>query len=206
MFYCNIVGVSIPGLRVGEHVHADSIGDRLGAVFDHPLFQTDALILPILEIKIGIVRLFRQGSIENFLQITALYAEIVAKKRRRQICCCHIVSSEKVLTHKSGRIKLFLAHPRAFKRIEEQQNLCSSNVIMTGANGNVIMSGWGNDNPDDARREATRRNTTSVSKRADRGASRTGDGIKRTAVLPGQSTSRKGRSQRSRSWQPWTAV
>ncbi len=67
---------------------------------------------------------------------------------------------------------------------------CSSNVIMTGANGNVIMSGWQDDNPDNARREATRVNTTSISKRADRGSSRTGDGSQRTAVLPGQSTGR----------------
>src|SRR5258707_13291348 len=83
---------------------------------------------------------------------------------------------------------------------------CSSNMIMSGANGNVIMSGWGDDNPDNARREATRRNTTSVSKRADRGASRTGAGSKRTAVLPDQSPGGKGRSQGSGSWQPWTAV
>ena len=28
---------------------------------------------------------------------------------------------------------------------------CSSNVILTGVNGNVIMSGWKDDNPDDER-------------------------------------------------------
>ena len=113
IFYGNIVGVSVAGLRIGEHAHADAIGDRLGAVFDHPFFQTDALVLPILEIKIGIVRFFRQSGVENFFQIAVLYAEIVAKKCRRQICCCHMVSSKKVLPHKRRRIKLFLAHPNA---------------------------------------------------------------------------------------------
>jgi hypothetical protein len=31
---------------------------------------------------------------------------------------------------------------------------CGSNVNLTGVNGNVIMSGCGDDNPDDTRREA----------------------------------------------------
>jgi len=35
---------------------------------------------------------------------------------------------------------------------------CSSNVILTGVNSNEIMSGCGDDNPDDARREADRDN------------------------------------------------
>src|SRR5882762_5361407 len=63
-------------------------------------------------------------------------------------------------------------------------SLCSSKVNLSGANGNVIMSGWEDDNPDNARRETIRRNPTSVSKRADSGASRTSDGGQRTAVLP----------------------
>ena len=46
---------------------------------------------------------------------------------------------------------------------------------MTGANGNVIMSGWGNDNPDDERGEAARGNTKSVSRGADGGGGRGGD-------------------------------
>jgi hypothetical protein len=33
---------------------------------------------------------------------------------------------------------------------------------MSGVNGNVIMSGCGDDNPDDERREAARDHTTSV--------------------------------------------
>jgi hypothetical protein len=39
---------------------------------------------------------------------------------------------------------------------------CSSEVNLSGVNGNVIMSGWEDDNPDNARREATRDNTTGV--------------------------------------------
>jgi hypothetical protein len=44
---------------------------------------------------------------------------------------------------------------------------CCSKVIMSGVNGNVIMSGCGDDNPDDERREAARGNTKSVSRGAD---------------------------------------
>src|SRR5262249_31314781 len=40
---------------------------------------------------------------------------------------------------------------------------------MSGVNGNVIMSGWRDDNPDDERREAVRDNTKSVSRGADGG-------------------------------------
>src|SRR5262252_5965491 len=42
-------------------------------------------------------------------------------------------------------------------------------------NGNVIMSGCGNDNPDDERREAARSNTESVSRGTDGGGGRDGD-------------------------------
>jgi hypothetical protein len=37
-----------------------------------------------------------------------------------------------------------------------------SKVIMSGVNGNVIMSGCGDDHSDDERREAARDNTKSV--------------------------------------------
>ena len=38
---------------------------------------------------------------------------------------------------------------------------CCSKVIMSGVNGNVIMSGWGKDHdPDNARRKAIGRNPT----------------------------------------------
>jgi hypothetical protein len=40
---------------------------------------------------------------------------------------------------------------------------------MSGVNGQVIMSGCGDDNPDDERREAARSNTESVSRGADGG-------------------------------------
>ena len=36
-------------------------------------------------------------------------------------------------------------------------------MILTGVNGNVNMSGWKDDNPDNERREATRCNPASVS-------------------------------------------
>jgi hypothetical protein len=39
---------------------------------------------------------------------------------------------------------------------------------MSGVNSKVIMSGYGDENPDDERREAVRDNTKSVSRRADR--------------------------------------
>ena len=42
--------------------------------------------------------------------------------------------------------------------------VCCSKVNLSGSNSNVIMSGWKDDNPDDERRETTRRNSTSVSK------------------------------------------
>ncbi len=46
---------------------------------------------------------------------------------------------------------------------------CCSKVIMSGVNGNVIMSGYGDENPDDEGREAVRDNTKSVSSRANDG-------------------------------------
>jgi ATP-binding cassette subfamily F protein uup len=85
-----------------------------------------------------------------------------------------------------------LAEEEAWIRrgVKARRTRCGSKVTLSGVNGNVIMSGWRDDNPDNARREAIRRSTASVSKRADDGASRTGDGIERTAVLPGQSAGR----------------
>ncbi len=41
---------------------------------------------------------------------------------------------------------------------------CCSKVIMSGVNSNVIMSGYGDENPDDEGREAVRDNTKSVSR------------------------------------------
>ena len=46
---------------------------------------------------------------------------------------------------------------------------CCSKVIMSGVNGNVIMSGYGDENPDDEGREAVRDNTKSVSGRVNDG-------------------------------------
>ncbi len=39
---------------------------------------------------------------------------------------------------------------------------CCSKVNLSGSNGNVNMSGWKDDNPDDERRETTRHHTTIV--------------------------------------------
>src|SRR5213594_4324678 len=52
---------------------------------------------------------------------------------------------------------------------------------------NVIMSGWGDDNPDDEGREAARGSTKSVSRGADGGRGSHGSRSKRAAVLPDQS-------------------
>src|SRR5262249_58057372 len=52
---------------------------------------------------------------------------------------------------------------------------CCTKVIMSGVNGNVIMSGCRDDNPDDERREAARDNTKSVSRGADGGGGWDGD-------------------------------
>src|SRR5262249_62319519 len=38
----------------------------------------------------------------------------------------------------------------------KEKKLCGTKVIMSGVNGNVIMSGCRDDNPDDERREAAR--------------------------------------------------
>ena len=39
---------------------------------------------------------------------------------------------------------------------------CGNKMNLSGVNGNVIMSGCGDDNPDDARREANRGHSKSV--------------------------------------------
>jgi len=45
---------------------------------------------------------------------------------------------------------------------QENSIVCCTKVIMSGVNDKVIMSGCGDDNPDDERREAARSNTKSV--------------------------------------------
>jgi hypothetical protein len=47
---------------------------------------------------------------------------------------------------------------------------------MSGVNGNEIMSGYGDENPDDEGREAARDNTKSVSRRVNDGKSIVGAG------------------------------
>ena len=59
-------------------------------------------------------------------------------------------------------------------------------MILSGINGNVIMSGCGDDNPDEARREANRDYSRRVSRRADGVENGRDPGAKRAAVLPPQ--------------------
>jgi hypothetical protein len=40
--------------------------------------------------------------------------------------------------------------------VKKKYRCCCTKVIMSGVNGKVIMSGCGDDNPDDERREAAR--------------------------------------------------
>jgi hypothetical protein len=56
-------------------------------------------------------------------------------------------------------------------------------VNLSGVNGNVIMSGCGDDNPDDERGESVKDHTKSVSRRSDGSASGAGVGTQRAAVL-----------------------
>src|SRR5262245_62097681 len=69
--------------------------------------------------------------------------------------------------------------------------VCCTKVIMSGVNGNVIMSGCRNDNPDDERREAARSNTKSVSRGTDGGGGRDGDRSQRAAMLPDQRSGKR---------------
>ena len=59
---------------------------------------------------------------------------------------------------------------------------------VTWVNGNVIMSGCEDDNPDDERLEAARNNREIVSRRGDGGVSSAGAGSQLTAKLPDQGT------------------
>src|SRR5262245_58898114 len=83
---------------------------------------------------------------------------------------------------------------------------CCSKVIMSGINGNVIMSGCGDDHSDDERREAARDNTKSDSRRADSGGGRDGDRSQRAAVLPDQSWGNQASGEGSGAWESWSSV
>src|SRR4030095_13740656 len=80
------------------------------------------------------------------------------------------------------------------KSVKQKYSSCGSKVNLSGENSNVIMSGCGDDNPDDERREAIKDYTKSVSRRSDGGASGAGVGNQRAAVLPDQSPGEEGRS------------
>jgi hypothetical protein len=66
---------------------------------------------------------------------------------------------------------------------------------MSGVNDKVIMSGCGDDNPDDERREAARGNTKSVSRGADGSGGRGDDRSQRAALLPDQSSGNQARAK-----------
>jgi hypothetical protein len=53
--------------------------------------------------------------------------------------------------------------------VKDEKRDCGSKVIMSGVNSNVIMSGYGDENPNDEGREAVRGYTNSLSGRADGG-------------------------------------
>jgi hypothetical protein len=77
---------------------------------------------------------------------------------------------------------------------------------MSGVNGNVIMSGCRDDNPDDERREAARSNTESVSRGADGSGGGGSDRSQRAAVLADQSTGNQAGSEGSGAWESGQAV
>jgi hypothetical protein len=72
---------------------------------------------------------------------------------------------------------------------------------MSGVNGNVIMSGCEDDNPDDERREAVRDYTKSVSGGADGGRGGNGTGSQRSALLPSQGSGKRARSEGGGAWE-----
>src|SRR5262249_44250205 len=76
-----------------------------------------------------------------------------------------IVASTKKIRERPDEIKRVI-------KAAIKANRCGTKVIMSGVNGNVIMSGCRDDNPDDERREAARDNTKSVSRGADSGGGR----------------------------------
>src|SRR5215510_8755244 len=84
--------------------------------------------------------------------------------------------------------------------------ICCTKVIMSGVNDKVIMSGCGDDNPDDERREAARGNTKSVSRGADGGGGRDGNRSQRAAMLPDQSSGNQARGEGSGSWESGSSV
>jgi hypothetical protein len=77
---------------------------------------------------------------------------------------------------------------------------------MSGVNGNVIMSGCGDDNPDDERRETASGYTKSVSRRADSGGGGDSDRNQRAAVLADQGTGNKARNEGSGPWESGQGV
>src|SRR5262249_41013857 len=56
----------------------------------------------------------------------------------------------------------YVANQVALTEFQRVNSQCCTKVIMSGVNGKVIMSGYGDDNPDDERREAARGYTKSI--------------------------------------------
>ena len=84
------------------------------------------------------------------------------------------------------RTPSFPEYPTSAYGVKGELFGCCSKVNLSGVNSNVIMSGCGDDNPDDEGREAARDHSKSVSRQAD--GSRGGFDTKgqRAAMLPDQ--------------------
>ncbi len=69
-----------------------------------------------------------------------------------------------VTTEKQQRLLSIITEEsnRLISLVNTFLDLCCSKVNLSGSNGNVNMSGWKDDNPDDERRETTRHHTTIV--------------------------------------------
>src|SRR6266542_1004625 len=91
-------------------------------------------------------------------------------------------------------------------RCQQKVQIWLYNRKPSGVNSNVIMSGCGDDNPDDEGREADRGNSTSVSRRANGRRSSNDSRRQRATVLSDQSSGQGARGQRSGSRQSGPTV
>src|SRR5712692_9176362 len=89
----------------------------------------------------------------------------------------------------------------AFLPVNGKVASCCSKVNQSWVNGNVIMSGWGDDHPDDEGREADSGYTKSVSRGADDGRGGVGAWGFRAPQFQDQGQDERGGSERSHSWQ-----
>jgi hypothetical protein len=88
-------------------------------------------------------------------------------------------TGSQMLPDRIGRQNKALAYLNCVRAVKKRILLCCSKVIMSGVNGNVIMSGYRDENPDDEGREAARDNTKSVSRGVNDGEGIVGAGSQR---------------------------